>query len=55
MSTLAEYLKTILKIKRNVVDRLAPGTAYSKGYAKAIEDTLQLIEEYDQVKEIGEK
>ena len=55
MSTLAEYLQTVLKIKRNLIERLAPGTKYAEGYAKAIDDTLELIGEYDKIREIGEK
>ena len=52
MSTLAEYFTTVLKIKRNLVGRLSPETDYCKGYSKAVEDTLELIEEYQKLEEL---
>ena len=49
---LADYLTTVLKIKRNLVGRLSPETDYCKGYSKAVEDTLELIEEYQKLEEL---
>jgi len=47
MSTLVEYLRCMLKVRRSLLEKLGNGSDYSRGYLKGIEDTLKDINDHE--------